>query len=533
MQPAAYRYRVLLIICLVALLSACSGTPGITPQPTETPQMPTATVPATIEAVTVPTPTLIPSPLSSPTPEPYPTSAPLPSPTIEPSPTPPPPDRVLVREATISVLSYPYEPYLREAFDDQHGVPYRWLDRTAYGEPSAEALMLRYFNAVILENRYLQLTILPEMGGRIYECIFKPTGQNIFYRNQVLKPTRWGPLAPEENWWLAAGGMEWAFPVNEHGYEWGVPWSYSIEPSTAETTVTLTDTTEDRLRMSVEVGLAPGKAYFVIRPRIENPTTSHITYQYWTNAMLTLGSPSMSPNTEFIYPTQEVIVHSAGPDSGLPGERIRVSWPLYEGRDMSRYDNWVDWLGFFTPQPTEDFVGAYNHDSGVGVARVFPRQEVPGVKLFAWGRESPYTSNYTDDNSQYFEIWGGVNRTFWPEDDSRLGPGESKGWTEYWYPFQRIGGLDFANREAALNLEAQQGSLHVGLATTSHEEGTVVLMLGPDELRREEVAVSPDSPYTRQIPLARDMSAAAHVSLRFLGEDGQVVTYYDEDVLLP
>jgi len=550
MQHKAAKCMALLIVCLVPLLPACRGTAGISLGPTEAMRTPTAALASIPEATAAPTPTTPPVPSPFPTAEAYPTPSPLPSLTPMPSPPPTPspsltaepsatlapPDEVVVRETTISILYYPYEPDLHEAFDAQHAVPYLWLDRAAYtahGEPPAEALVLKYFSAIVLENRYLQLTVLPELGGRVYECVFKPTGQNIFYRNQVLKPTPWGPLTREQNWWLAAGGMEWAFPVHEHGYEWGLPWSYSIKRSTAETTVTLWDTAEDRPRMSVEVALAPGEAYFAVRPRIENPTSSAITYQYWTNAMLTLGSPSMSPNTEFVYPTQEVTIHSAGPDSGLPGERASMSWPLYEGLDMAWYHNWVDWLGFFIPQPTEDFVGAYNHDTGLGVARIFPRQEVPGVKLFAWGQESPHTFDYTDDGSQYFEIWGGPNRTFWPEDDNSLGSGEDKAWSEYWYPFYQIGGLDFANREAALSLEAQQGVLMLGLATTSYQQGTVLLMLGEEELYREEVAVSPDSPHTRQVPLPPEVPATAHVSLRFLGPDGQTIAQYDEHILFP
>jgi hypothetical protein len=210
-----------------------------------------------------------------------------------------------------------------------------------------------------------------------------------------------------------------------------------------------------------------------------------------------------------------------------------MSWPLYEGRDMARYRNWTDWLGFFIPQPTQDFVGAYNHDTELGVARIFPRQDVPGVKLFAWGQEFPYTSNYTDDGSQYFEIWGGPNKTFWAEDDTSLGPEESKAWSEYWCLFYGIKGLDFANREAALSLEAQQGSLHLGLATTSYQEGTVVLMLGEEELHRQEVAVSPDSPYVHQTSLPAGVSGTARVSLRFLGPDGVAIARHDEDILFP
>lgn len=439
----------------------------------------------------------------------------------------------MVRETTISIRSYVYEPHLQQALDTQRGVPYLWLDRATYGEPSVETVVLRPFRAVILENSYLQLTILPELGGRIYECIFKPTGQNIFYRNRVLKPTPWGPLTREQNWWLAAGGMEWAFPVEEHGYEWGLPWSYSIERSASETTVTVRDSTETRPRVSVEIGLPPDTAYFVIRPRIENPTGSVISYQYWTNAMLSLGSPSMSANTEFVYPTQEIVIHSAGPSSGLPGESTTMGWPVWQSRDMAWHYNWVDWFSFFIPQPTQDFVGAYSHETELGVARIFPRQQVPGVKLFAWGQESPYTFEYTDDGSQYFEIWGGPNRTFWPEDDNSLGPRESRRWSEYWYPFQQIGGLDFANRDAALSLVFLEEALQLGVAATYPQEGTVVLTLGEEELYRREVSISPERPHIHQLPLPPGSPVEGVVSLTYLGSDGEVVARYQSDMLPP
>ncbi len=327
--------------------------------------------------------------------------------------------------------------------------------------------------------------------------------------------------------------MEWAFPVYEHGYEWGVPWSYSIERSVNETAVTVKDSAERRVRMSVEIALAPNRAYFMLRPYLENPTNSAIRYQYWTNAMLTLGSPSMSPRTEFIYPTQEIIVHSTGPASGLPGERARISWPVWEGRDLAGYENWIDWLGFFVPEPSEDFVGAYNHETDLGVARIFPRQEIPGVKLFAWGQESPYTLEYTDDGSQYFEMWGGPNRTFWPEDDLILSPGESRSWTEYWYGFQDIGGLGFANREAALSLALVRDVLQLGVATTYPQHGTVAVALGAEQLYLEEVSISPESPHLQRLPLPRAGLTGSTVSLAFLGPNSEVVAQYEVDLPLP
>jgi hypothetical protein len=441
-------------------------------------------------------------------------------------------DHVVVREASISLSAYQYEPFLRQAWDEEHGVPYLWLDRIALDESSAGSTVLRSFRVVVLENRYLRLTMLPELGGRLYECFFKPAGQNLLYHNPVLKPTAWGPLTREQNWWLAAGGMEWAFPVNEHGYEWGVPWSYQVEISAEGATVTVIDTTDPRPRVRVEISLAPDTAYFTVRPHIENPTASTLSYQYWTNAMLTLGGSSMSPNTEFVYPAQEVVIHSAGPNAGLPAERTTLRWPLWEGRDLSWYYNWGDWLGFFVTSPSADFVAAYNHDTGLGIARVFSRAEAPGVKLFACGLQSPYVAEYTDDGSQYFEMWGGPNRTFWPEDNNSLGPGESKSWTEIWYPFQGIGGLVFANRNVALNLTISEGMVSFGLASTSLQEGTVVMQAGGGEIYRIEVAVSPQSPYVDSVSLPADLVADGGLSLTWMSPQSEVLASYVADIPL-
>lgn len=526
------------IMVLLPLVPGCGQVPGRTERSTEAIATPRVAQASTLPATPVLTPVSQTLATATSTLSPVPgtqataTSVPSLSPTTEPSATAQSRDEVLVRETSISIASYPYERYLREGIDAEHGVPYLWLDRAAYGEP-AGPLVPRSFRAVVLENRYLQLTILPDLGGRIYECIFKPTGQDIFYRNEVLKPTHWGPLSREQNWWLAAGGMEWAFPVQEHGYEWGLPWSYSVHRSGLEAVVTVRDSVDtDRPRVSVEIGLRPGKSYFTIRPRIENPTAAPISYQYWTNAMLTLGGRSMSPNTEFVYPAQEVIIHSTGPRSDLPEGRTRIDWPRHEGRDMAWYYNWVDWLGFFIPHPTQDFVGAYNHDTGLGVARIFPRQEVPGTKLYAHGLEFAYAGEYTDDGSQYFEIWGGPNPSFWPADDAHLAPGENEGWTEYWYPFWGIGGLDFANGEAALSLQVRGGSLALGIATTSQQEGIVVLAVDGEELHREVVAMGPESPHVRELMLPVDAPATAGVALRFLSPEGQVIAEYRQDMRL-
>ena len=134
------------------------------------------------------------------------------------------------RVTEITLATYPYTAFQRSAVDsERNDYPVAVLDRAAYDASNPQPAPKKY-RLLVLENRYLRLSILPDLGGRIYECTFKPTGNNEFYNNPVVKPTDWGPPSPPYpagvNWWLAAGGLEWGFPVEEHGYEWSTSWGF-------------------------------------------------------------------------------------------------------------------------------------------------------------------------------------------------------------------------------------------------------------------------------------------------------------------
>ncbi len=438
-----------------------------------------------------------------------------------------------VQETSLVIPAYPYLAYLRADFDERYNVPFHRLERAAYdaAQPAPRDTTLK---AIVLENEYLQLTILPELGGRLYSCRFKPggpSGREIFYHNPVLKPSYWGPFAREENWWLAAGGMEWALPVSEHGYEWGEPWNYAIAQTAEEVSVTVWDSgDENRLRAQVTIGLPAGAAYFSLRPRLENTMDKAANCQFWINAMLTLGHNSVSPNTRFVCPTDQVWVHSTG-DPSLPQAGESMSWPRYHDRDLSLYGHWKDWLGLFAHQPLKDFAGAYNYDTDLGVVRIFPAQEVRGVKFFAFGTEFQGRYVYTDDDSNYFELWGGPNRTFWPEDDISLPPQSSLEWTEYWYPLSGIHGLDYANLEAALSLQAEEEAVTIGAITTRPRTGVVSLSLDSREIFAQETSIGPDTPFFQTIPL--ETSIAGHLILRLSDETGAIIAQYDTCVACP
>ena len=300
----------------------------------------------------------------------------------------------------------------------------------------------------------------------------------------MIKPTRWG----YRGWWLATGGMEWAFPTDEHGLIEYRPWRYDVQGNG----VRVWDT-EDRTGMTVEVTirLDDEHSFFTLTPRIANPTSESHPYQFWANAMLTLSDSNRPPaGLTLILPDDAVTVHSTA-DESLPEAGSQMRWPLHNGRDFSLYAQWLRPTGVFADPAQDDFFGAYDPQSDQGMVRIFPHQVATGAKIFCLGDRS--SQDWTDDGSRYVELWGGVTPTFW--DTWSLAPGQVVSWTERWYPVSGIGGYNWANAEAAIRLLPSGDSAEVGVATTHPIRGSVVLRRGGAEVQRWDATIAPDQPF--------------------------------------
>lgn len=434
---------------------------------------------------------------------------------------------VSVTTTTITLPVYPIESALERRYNAVYNMYYYRLNRTLL-DPKAGPEK-RTFTLVIMENEWLKVTLLPELGGRVYQCIFKPTGHNIFYQNPVVKPSPWGPS--EQGGWLAVGGMEWDLPVEEHGYEWGIPWEYRISSDAEGAEVTVWDSTaSDRLRAQITIRLPANAAYFSVSPRIENPTPNGVNYKFWLNAMLSpAGTNRLSSRLRFVLDADWVTVHSRG-DKTLPGEQQAMSWPDYAGRDMSLISQWQGWFGFFQwPQAAGDFIAVYDEEADRGVVRSYPAQVAHGSKGFGfgWGDKALLPSLYTDDGSAYVEIHGGVAPTF--ADYAYLEAGQHLEWTERWYPLAGLGGLVTANGEAALNLEVQNGRAVVGVAVTSprsglrlellrRSDGALLSALSPE-------ALTPGVPYFSP-PVEVGKLGKGDLSIALSDADGQLLAGY-------
>lgn len=430
------------------------------------------------------------------------------------------------RVSAIALPAYPYASLLAQTTDpDLAGYPVFTLDRPAYeaGNPQPAP---RTYRLLVLENRYLRLGILPDLGGRIYECVFKPTGANEFYSNPVIKPTQWGPPAPAgASWWLAAGGLEWGFPVEEHGYEFGTVWGFdhAAQPDGGVMITVFTKTGPQAPYAVVDIILPPDTAYFILRPHIVNPLGAPFRFKWWANAMLAPGpANSASADLRIILPVSEVTVHSTG-DPGLPAPGQGMSWPVAGGRDLSRLGAWQNYAGLFArPDGAGLFAGVYDPTADEGMVRVPGGNVAKGLKVFApRGADGLDPALWTDDGSTYIELHAGLTATF--DDWYELEPGHNVTWDEYWYPVAGIGGVTFASEAAAVSLIPAANSLQLGVFPTAALSGTLTIVLpgaGPLTL---DAQMSPEEPFVRELLLGEDVASQGQVAISLVDRAGATV----------
>jgi hypothetical protein len=381
-----------------------------------------------------------------------------------------------VYETTVTLTTYGYQQALEPSGKDDPIYPYPHLNPGKVGPPAP-----KNYRAIVLENSYTQVTVLPELGGRIWRIVDKTTGRTVTYQNPVVKPTQWG----YRGWWLATGGIEWCLPVEEHGLNEYRPWNATVTGAS----ITVSDHEDHTgLDVAVTISLDAAHSYVTIQPRATNSTGGPQKMQFWVNAMLALNGNRVTDSARFILPSEQVTVHSTG-DGGLPGPGSKLSWPVFKGRDLSRYANWGGHLGFFaSPSAGGEFAGAYDSSSDEGIVRVFPPDIARGVKFFGGKGINPAT--WTDDGSTYFELWGGLLPTF--GDNATIQPSQTFGWTERWYPVSGLGqGFDTANATAALRLSIQGDNVSVGAATSVNLNGQVKLWQAGQVVATWPVAVGP------------------------------------------
>ena len=436
------------------------------------------------------------------------------------------------RVSEITLATYPYAQFLSSTTDPNvGGYPVLSLDRAAY-EASNPRPAPRSYKLLILENRYLRLSILPELGGRIYECVFKPTGSNEFYSNTVVKPTTWGPASPPNvpgaNWWPAAGGLEWGFPVEDQGYEFGSTWGYDHagQDDGGVMITVYTQTGPEKPYAVVDIILPPDTAYFVVQPRIVNPLGAPFNFKWWSSALLAPGpANSPDPDTRFVFPVGTVEVQRAA-GANLPAAGQKIAWPAQDGRDLSRIGNIDGYMKFLRePAAQGAFMGVYDPVSDEGMVRVYPGDAVMGAGGFTMGSsESVDPGQWTDDGSGYAGLQAGLEAS--PDKWRELPAGGEVTWGEVWYPVAGIGGVQYASDGGAVNLTPVPNGLRVGVFPTTAFRGELGVTLPGMAPASAQVEGGPEHPIVVDVLYPAAVPERGEVTVTLTDSDGVTVVSY-------
>jgi tetratricopeptide (TPR) repeat protein len=427
----------------------------------------------------------------------------------------------------------------------------------------AEKPVDRKWKAVWIENEFLRAMVLPELGGRIHVLQDKTNGYDLIYNQRVIKPALVGLAGP----WIS-GGIEFNWPqhhrpatflrvdfeIEEHADGSKTVWCSDHDPMT-------------RMKGMHGVCLHPGKAYLELKVRAYNRTPFVQTFLWWANVATRVHEAYQSffpPDVYYVadharrsmseYPLAQEFYYGVNygergrrgiPANEVPGQfvpphaansklKIKNSkLPDYASNDLSFYANIPTPCSYMCMGSKEDFFGGYDFKAQAGIVHIANHHISPGKKQWTWGNHDfgyAWDRHLTDadengEHAPYIEIMAGVYTDNQP-DFSFLQPGETKTWSQFWYPIQKIGPARHANLDAAISLKIDNGKILFGVsATCNFADPKIVLTARGKTLFSTLRDLAPDQPFTTIIKLPRGC-AETDLLLRITNKQGREIISY-------
>jgi tetratricopeptide (TPR) repeat protein len=406
----------------------------------------------------------------------------------------------------------------------------------------AEKPIDRKWKAVWIENEFIRALVLPEIGGRIHILQDKTNGYDLIYNQPIIKPALVGLAGP----WIS-GGIEFNWPQH-HRPATFLPVDFEIEEH-ADGSKTIWCSDHDpmcRMKGMHGVCVHPSKSFLELKVRAYNRTPFVQTFLWWANVATQVHESYQSffpPDVSYVadharrsmseyplahglyygvnygkrgregvpkneIPSQFVPPHCDGPKS----QKERLPW--YAPNDLSFYANIPVPTSYMCVGSKEDFFGGYDYKAQAGIVHYANHQISPGKKQWTWGNHEfgyAWDRNLTDADASgefppYIEIMAGVYTDNQP-DFSFLQPGETKTWSQYWYPIRKIGPPRHANLDTAISLKFAREELRLGVAVTSHQPNAVITVAtGKRTLAQYKCDLSPANPFVKKVKLPKGVT---------------------------
>jgi tetratricopeptide (TPR) repeat protein len=359
----------------------------------------------------------------------------------------------------------------------------------------ADKPIQKEWTVVELENEYIKVMILPEIGGKIWTAIEKSTGKPFIYYNQVVK---FRDVAMRGAW--TSGGIEANYGIIGHTPNCSTPVDYLTrrnEDGSASCFIGVLDLLT-RTPWRLEVNLPADKAYFTTTSFWYNATPLEQPYYTWMNAGIKAAG-----NLQFVYPGTHYLGHD--------GES--ATWPINKenGRDISFYEknDFDGYKSYHVFGRYTDFFGGYWHDEDFGMGRYSPHDEKAGKKIWIWGLSQQgmiWEKLLTDKDGQYVEVQSGrlfnqsaERSTLTPFKHRGFAPYTTDKWTEYWFPVKQTKGFVKANHFGALNLREEDGGLKIYLCPLQNLNEKIEIFHGGKPIYSRQIVLKPLETFSDKI----------------------------------
>ncbi len=388
--------------------------------------------------------------------------------------------------------------------------------------------------ALYLENDYIKVCVLPDIGGRLFYATDKTNGYEIFYRQHVIKPANVGMLGA----WIS-GGVEWnVFHHHRATSQYPID-SKMVDNGDGSKTIWVGEV-ENRHRMSWAIGLTlhPDKSYIEVTGRFFNNSQDRNSMLHWNNV-----ATHANENYQIVFPENT--------DFGTYHHKNSfLRWPVpdgaycdnpdYEGKDISWWKNLPALTGgsVFVYDLKDDFIGGYDYGADAGTMLAANRHINKGGKFWTWGH-----MNYghawdcvtlTDSDGPYVELMTGAYSDNQP-DYCWINPHETKEFTAYWYGIRNLNRVNRGNEFATVNMDIDpSGKIHVAANVTEIRRGAKVVVRTADgKTLYEKVAnIAPDKPFADDFAVAAaDVAEPSKVIMYLYSADGEELINYHPYVL--
>jgi tetratricopeptide (TPR) repeat protein len=380
----------------------------------------------------------------------------------------------------------------------------------------------KVYQALFLENEYLKVMVLPELGGRIQMAYDKTNDYHFVYYNRVIKPALVGLAGP----WIS-GGIEFNWPQH-HRPSTFEPVDYRLAENPDGSKTIWVSEIEKMTRTKGMAGftLYPDKAYIEITGKLYNRTPFPQTFLWWANPAVHVDEYYQS-----VFPpdVQAVYDHGKRDVASFPvatGTYYKVDYG--PGTDISFYKNIPVPTSYMAASSRFDFVGGYHHQKQAGLLHVADHYVSPGKKQWTWGHGAfgqAWDRQLTDADGPYLELMTGMFTDNQP-DFSWIMPNEERVFTQYFMPYKEVGYLKNANTEALLNLEIKDHTAVLKVYTTAVRDNlTIQVFAGQQLILTETVSLSPLKTYAGQVALPPGIMPE-EVSAVVINAQGQEVIRY-------